>query len=101
MEVDGEEGPRDEGGPPSAVTQLPRSSGKPASFFVSKAEECLSSFPPNLKLAVMFLEKGVSVHPNDVELLQKLAGEYAELGKTSEAKELLQKAIQLEARNTF
>ncbi|CDJ60005.1 hypothetical protein, conserved [Eimeria maxima] len=98
MEVDGEEGPLDEGGGPSgATTQLQRSTGKPPSFFLSKADECFSSFPPNLELAVKFLEKGVSVHPDDVELLQRLAGEYCELGRGDEAKELLQRAIQLEA----
>ncbi|CDJ30355.1 uncharacterized protein EMH_0027910 [Eimeria mitis] len=101
MEIDGEEGPRDDGGgPPSSAEQLPPSNGKSPSFFVSKAEEYLSLFPPNIMLAIKFLEKGLSIYPNDVELLQRLAGEYAEIGKTAEAKELLQKAIQLEARST-
>lgn len=96
MEIDGaEKGPcRD---PPGAPARS-RAGGKPASFFLSKADECLSSFPPNFPLAIRFLEKGLSLHPNDVELLQRLAGEYAETGKIAEAKGMLQKAIEQDVR---
>lgn len=95
MDVDGAEAPCKgiEGGPSCS-----RSIGKPASYFLEKADECFASFPPNSVLAVKFLEKGVSVHPNNVELLQRLAGEYAEAGKIEEAKGMLKKALELEVR---
>ncbi|KAL8271108.1 hypothetical protein Esti_004962 [Eimeria stiedai] len=96
MELDGEEGPPGggpSGGPPPISS---RSKGKPASFFLEKAEECFSSFPPNVPVAIKFLEKGLTLHPENTELLERLGGEYAEAGRIEEAKALLQKAIQLE-----
>ncbi|KAL8453620.1 hypothetical protein Emed_000755 [Eimeria media] len=97
MEVDGEEAPPEggpSGGPPPQISS--KSKGKPASFFLEKAEECFSSFPPNVRVAVKFLEKGLLLHPENIELLTRLAGEYAEGGRIEDAKGLLQKAIQLE-----
>ncbi|OEH77132.1 hypothetical protein cyc_05760 [Cyclospora cayetanensis] len=96
MEVDGAEASNREGPSPGAFSSHSLSVGKPASFFLSSADDCLNAFPPNFKLAVKFLEKGLSIHPSNVDLLQRLAGEYAETGQTQEAKQLLNKAIELE-----
>ncbi|KAL8441826.1 hypothetical protein Emag_006871 [Eimeria magna] len=96
MEIDGEEAPP-EGGPSGGPPQTSsKSKEKPASFFLKKAEEFLSSFPPNVPVAIKFMEKGLMSYPENTNLLERLAGEYAEVGRIEEAKSLLQKAIQLE-----
>ncbi|PHJ26125.1 tetratricopeptide repeat-containing protein [Cystoisospora suis] len=66
------------------------------SFFLQKAESCLQTFPPNFALSLRFLLKGVSVHPNNVTLLVRTAEALCEEGRLEEAKELLQRAIQIE-----
>ncbi|CBZ52688.1 SPBC16D10.01c, related [Neospora caninum Liverpool] len=68
----------------------------PPSFFLQRAEGCVNAFPPDFSLARKFLRKGVSVHPNDVSLLVRAAEMLSEDGQLDEAKQLLQRAIQLE-----
>ncbi|KFH04525.1 tetratricopeptide repeat-containing protein [Toxoplasma gondii MAS] len=72
------------------------SSSLPPSFFLQKAESLLNAFPPDFALALKFLKRGVSVHPSDVSLLVRTAEMLSEEGQLEEAKQLLQRAIEVE-----
>ncbi|KEP62117.1 UNVERIFIED_CONTAM: tetratricopeptide repeat-containing protein [Hammondia hammondi] len=72
------------------------SSSLPPSFFLQKAESFLTAFPPDFALALKFLKRGVSVHPSDVSLLVRTAEMLSEEGQLEEAKQLLQRAIEVE-----